>query len=158
MSNRVHELFAYLIVSDAPKAIEFYTSVFGAKEKFRLAEPGGRVGHAELDFNGTTLMLAEEFPEMNIRSPQSVGGTSVTIHLHVDNADDMVARALAAGATLTSAVKDQFYGERSGSFIDPFGHRWNIGHSIESVTPEQMQRRYTDLMSQDEAKKLDTSG
>jgi len=145
MSNSVHELFAYLIVSDAPEAIEFYTSVFGAKEKFRLTEPSGRIGHAELDFGGVTLMLAAEFPEYNILSARSVGGTPVTIHLHVDNADEMIARAVEAGATLERAVADQFYGERSGSIIDPFGHRWSVGHSIEQVTPEEMQRRYTAL-------------
>lgn len=147
MSNSVHELFAYLIVSDAPKAIEFYTSVFGAKEKFRLAEPSGRIGHAELDFGGVTLMLAAEFPEYNIRSPKTVGGTPVTIHIHVDNADEMIARAVEAGATLENAPADHFHGERSGTIFDPFGHRWGIGHSIEQVTPEEMQRRYTALMT-----------
>jgi PhnB protein len=137
-----HELFAYLSVHDAAAAIKFYVAAFGAKEKYRLTEPSGRVGHAELDFDGATLMLADEFPEFNFRGPKAVGGSSVTLHLHVDNADDVIGRAIEAGATLERAAADQFYGERSGSILDPFGHRWSIGHSIERVTPEEMQRRY----------------
>jgi PhnB protein len=142
----IHELFAYLVVQDAPRAIDFYQRAFGATEKFRLTEPSGRVGHAELDFGGTTLMLADEFPEYGIVSPATVGGTSVTMHLHVDNADAMMQRALDAGATLDRPVTDAFYGERGGSVKCPFGHRWSIGHSIEKVTPEEMQRRYTEMM------------
>jgi uncharacterized glyoxalase superfamily protein PhnB len=142
----IHELFAYLCVEDARKAIEFYGNAFGATEKYRLAEPGGRIGHAELDFGGTTLMLSEEFPEFGIRGPRALGGTPITIHLHVDDADAVIQRAVAAGAQLEMEPKDQFYGERSGSIRDPFGHRWNIGHHIEDVTPEEMQRRYTEMM------------
>jgi PhnB protein len=142
----VHELFAYLCVADAGKAIDFYKNAFGATEKFRLTEPSGRIGHAELDFNTITLMLSDEFPEYNIKGPHALGGTPVTIHLHVDNADVMIARAVAAGAVLDMAAQDQFYGERSGVIRDPFGHRWNIGHSIEVITPDEMQRRYTSLM------------
>ena len=140
--NRVHELFAYLCVNDASSAIEFYSKAFGAREKFRLAEPGGRVGHAEIDIGGITVMLAEEFPEINFRSPQTYGGTPVSIHLHVDNADDMIERAVAAGATIDIPIQDHFYGERSGCIRDPFGHRWNIGHHIEDVSPAEMQERY----------------
>lgn len=142
----IHELFAYLCVEDARKAIEFYGNAFGAQEKYRLAEPSGRIGHAELEFGGTTLMLSEEFPEFGIRGPRALGGTPVTIHLHVDDADAVIQRAVAAGAQLEMEPKDQFYGERSGSIRDPFGHRWNIGHHIEDVTPEEMQRRYTEMM------------
>ena len=142
----IHELFAYLHVADAARAIEFYTKAFGAREKFRLTEPSGRIGHAELDFGGVTLMLADEFPEFNCRGPLSIGGTSITIHLHVDNADALIERAVAAGATLERAPKDEFYGERSGCVRDPFGHRWSIGHNIEDVAPEEMQRRYDELM------------
>lgn len=141
-----HELFAYIHVRDAQEAIAFYTSVFGATEKFRLVEPGGRMGHAELDFAGSTLMLSEEFPEYGIQGPQAGAPTAVTLHLHVDNCDEVIARALKAGATLEMAAQDQFYGERSGSFRDPSGHRWSVGHSIEDVTPAEMQRRYTALM------------
>lgn len=140
----VHELFPYLCVADARAAIEFYGHAFGATETFRLVEPGGRVGHVELDFAGTTLMLCEEFPEIDVRRPDPERGHSHSLHLHVDDADEVVARAVAAGARLAMAPRDHFYGERSGTVIDPFGHRWNIGHSIEQVTPEEMQRRYQD--------------
>ncbi|AKU20848.1 VOC family protein [Massilia sp. MB5] len=145
----IHELFAYLCVSDAKQAIAFYTEAFGAKEKFRLTEPSGRVGHAELDFGGTIVMLSDEFPECDIASPRTIGGTPVTIHLHVDDADATIRRAMEVGATLERAPADAFYGERSGVVRDPFGHRWNIGHSIEEVSPEEMQRRYTALLEQD---------
>jgi uncharacterized glyoxalase superfamily protein PhnB len=145
----VHELFAYLHVGDAARAIVFYEQAFGAREKFRLTEPSGRIGHAQLDFDGTTLMLSDEFPEFGIRGPQAIAGTSVTIHLHVDDADAAIRRAVEAGATLEREPRDQFYGERSGSVVDPFGHRWNIGHDIEQVTPEEMQRRYTAMMRGD---------
>jgi PhnB protein len=139
----VHELFAYLTVSNAAQAIEFYTSAFGAREKYRLTEPGGRIGHAELDFGGTTLMLADEFPEYGLRGPDPDRGTPATIHLHVDNADAVIQRARDAGAKVELPPKDHFYGERSGSIRDPFGHRWTIGHHIEDVSPDEMQRRYT---------------
>ena len=143
----IHELFAYLHVADAARAIEFYRQAFGATEKFRLTEPGGRLGHAELLVGTATLMICDEFPEYGIRAPQTAGGTSVTMHLHVDDADALIQRAVAAGATLEMAPTDQFYGERSGSVRDPFGHRWTIGHSIEAVTPEEMQRRYDAMFS-----------
>lgn len=145
----IHELFAYLRLQDAPRAIDFYKAAFGATEKFRLTEPSGRVGHAELDFGGTTLMLSDEYPELGIRGPASVGGTTLTIHLHVDDADAVIRDALAAGATLLRPAADQFYGERSGTVRDPFGHEWNVGHSIEEVTPEEMQQRYTEAMLKD---------
>ena len=146
-ANQVHELFAYLCVHNANEAIAFYEKAFGAREKFRLTEPSGRVGHAELDFGGTTVMLADEFPECNFKGALAIGDTPVTIHLHVDNADEVIARAVEAGAKVEIEIKDHFYGERSGSIRDPFGHRWNIGHSIEEVTPEEMQRRYTETMN-----------
>jgi len=142
----IHELFPYLHVSNAAKAIDFYKQAFGVTELFRLTEPSGRIGHAELDFGGMTLMLCDEFPEYGIKGADTLGGTSVTLHLHVDNADEVIARAVQAGATLTTAAQDQFYGERSGVVHDPFGHRWNIGHSIEDVKPEEMQRRYDEML------------
>ncbi len=145
----IHEVFAYLRLRDAAAAIDFYARAFGAREKFRLTEPGGRIGHAELELGGTTIMLSDEYPESGIRGPASIGGTSFTIHLHVDDADALIARAVAAGATIVRPANDQFYGERSGTLRDPFGHEWNIGHEIEKVTPEEMQRRY-DAMFPDE--------
>lgn len=143
---KVHELFAYLHVKDAVKAIEFYKQAFGAEEKFRLSEPGGRIGHAELVFNGTVVMLSDEFPEYGIRGPQE-NGTSVSIHLHVDDADAVLQRAAAAGGVIERAPENHFYGERSGILRDPFGHRWNIGHHIEDVSFDEMQRRYTKMLN-----------
>jgi PhnB protein len=145
----IHELFAYLRVKDAPRAIEFYARAFGATEKFRLVEPGGRVGHAELDFGGTVVMLSEEYPEFGLRGPSSVGATTVSIHLHVDDADALIRRAVDAGAEIVREPQDHFYGERSGTVRDPFGHEWNVGHSLEELSPEEMQRRYTRLMTKD---------
>ncbi|MPZ19437.1 MAG: VOC family protein [Luteitalea sp.] len=142
----VRELFAYLCVTNAAEAIAFYTTAFEAKEKLRLTEPSGRIGHAELDFGGATLMLSDEFPEYGIRAPQPGMGTPVTIHLHVDNADEVIRRAVGAGATIEMEPKDEFYGERSGCIRDPFGHRWNIGHQIEEVSGAEMQRRYTEML------------
>jgi len=142
----IHELFPYLHVSNAAKAIDFYKQAFGVTELFRLTEPSGRIGHAELDFGGMTLMLCDEFPEYGIKGADTLGATSVTLHIHVDNADEVIARAVQAGATLTMAAQDQFYGERSGVVHDPFGHRWNIGHSIEDVKPQEMQRRYDEML------------
>jgi PhnB protein len=143
----IKEVFAYLSVSDAAKAIEFYQKAFGATEKYRLVEPGSnRFGHAELDFGGQVVMLADEYPELNFRGPDKLGGTPVIIHLHVDDCDQVIDRAIAAGAKLDRPPKDEFYGERSGTVIDPFGHRWSIGHHLEDVPPEEMQRRYREMM------------
>ena len=142
----VHEVFAYLCVDDADAAIRFYREAFGATEKFRLVEPGGRVGHAELDFDGDTLMLADEFPEIGVRGPASLGGSPVTIHLHVDDCDAVAQRAAEAGATVETPPTDQFYGERSAVLKDPFGHRWNVGHEIEEVSPSEMQRRFDEMV------------
>jgi PhnB protein len=142
----IHELFPYIRLRNAAEAIGFYARAFGAKESFRLVEPGtGRVGHAELDFGGTTLMLSDEYPELGILGPEAVGGTTLTLHLHVDDADAMIEAAVAAGATLVRAPADHFYGERSGTVRDPFGHEWNIGHELEKLTPAQMQARYEAL-------------
>lgn len=139
----IHELFAYIRVKGAERAIAFYVEAFGAKEKFRLVEPSGRIGHCELELGKGVLMLSEEFPEYGILGPQSVGGASVTLHLHVDNADALIDRALTAGAVLIRPAQNHFYGERSGSVRDPFGHEWSIGHEVEHLSPEEMQRRYT---------------
>lgn len=144
----VHELFPYLHVHDANQAIAFYIKAFGVQEKFRLTEPSGRIGHAELDFGGAILMISDEYPEYGIRGAKTIGASPVSLHIHVDNADAMIQRAIDAGATLEIAAQDQFYGERSGCIRDPFGHRWNIGHSIEDVEPAEMQRRYDVLMKE----------
>ncbi len=143
----VHEAYPYLRVRDAARALDFYKQAFGAEELFRLTEPSGRVGHAEIKIGGTTLMLADEYPEMNIVGPQTLGGTSFSIHLHVDNADAWIERAVTAGATVLRPAADAFYGERSGSVRDPFGHEWLVGHQFEDVSTEEMQRRYTALFT-----------
>lgn len=142
----VHEVFAYLRLRDAARAIDFYARAFGAVEKFRLTEPNGRIGHAEMALGNTTLMLSDEYPEFGIYGPESIGGTSFTLHLHVDDADALIRRAVEAGATVVRPAADHFYGERSGTIRDPFGHEWNVGHEIEQVTPEEMQRRYDEQM------------
>lgn len=148
---RIHEVYAYLRVKGAAHAIDFYQQAFGAKERFRLTEPSGRVGHAELDFAGTVIMLSDEFPESNIVGPATIGATSCSIHLHVDNADEVLQHAVSLGAILLRPATDHFYGERSGTLRDPFGHEWLIGHSIETVTPEEMQARYTKLLSNEDS-------
>lgn len=149
---KIHEMFPYLRVKHADKAIDFYTRAFGVTEKFRLTEPGGRIGHAELDFGGSIVMLSEEYPELGFVGPETIGGTSMSIHLHVDDCDAAIRRAVSEGAKLVREPSDAFYGERSGTVRDPFGHEWMIGHSIEDVTPEEMQRRYDALMKDDSSK------
>lgn len=147
MSNPIHEVFVYLCVKDANAAIDFYTKAFGATEIFRLTEPGGRVGHVELNFGDTIVMLSEEFPELNVLAPQQSDSHASQVHLHVENCDKMAYDAVGNGAKMIDEPQDHFYGERSCKVEDPFGHRWLIGHSIEKVTPEEMQRRYTALFS-----------
>jgi uncharacterized glyoxalase superfamily protein PhnB len=144
-TSPIHEVFPYLCVRDAGAAIEFYKKAFNAEEVFRLTEPSGRIGHCELKFGPLTIMLADEFPEYNILSPQAYGGAGSGIHIHVDNADAVAKQAVEAGAEMLSKPEDQFYGERSCRLKDPFGHIWAVGHEIEKVSPEEMQRRYTEL-------------
>lgn len=143
---RIDETYAYLCVHDTAAAIHFYGKAFGATEKFRLVEPSGRIGHAELAFGSHTVMLCDEFPECGIRSARSLGATPVTLHLHVDDADALLTRAVDRGARLTRPPQDQFYGERSGAIVDPFGHSWSIGHDIETVQPAEMQRRWNTMV------------
>jgi PhnB protein len=145
--SKVHEVFPYLMVRDAKAALAFYPQAFGATERFRLVEPSGRIGHAELQLGPTVLMVCDEFPEFDMVGPQGGRFTGCTIHLHVDDADALCERAVAAGATLLMPPTDQFYGERSCRLRDPFGHTWLLGHSIEAVDPEEMQRRYTAMMA-----------
>jgi uncharacterized glyoxalase superfamily protein PhnB len=143
---KIRELFACLRVRNAAKAIEFYRKAFGATEKLRLTEPSGRIGHVELDFGGTIVMMSDEYPELGLLGPPATGGAPASIHLHVDDADAMIRQAVAEGAEIVRPAADHFYGERSGTVRDPFGHEWNIGHQLEEVTPEEMQRRYDELM------------
>lgn len=145
----IHEVFPYLRTRDANAAIEFYRNAFGAVEIFRLTEPSGRIGHAELKFGDTTVMLSDEYPEYDIHGPQESVPTGSAIHLHVTDVDGMTQQAVSAGAKLTMEPKDQFYGERSSKVVDPFGHEWLLGSHIEDVTPEEMQRRFNAMFESD---------
>ena len=149
MNIQIHEVYPYLRVRGAAEAIEFYKLAFGAEEVFRLAEPGGRIGHAEIKIGSATVLLADEHPEYGILGPQTLGGTTFAMHLHVENVDSLVAGAVAAGATVVREIKDQFYGERSGSIRDPFGHEWLLGQTIESVTREEIQKRFAQMFASD---------
>ena len=131
----------YLCCKNAAAAMEFYKSVFDAIELMRIAQPDGTIGHAELKIGESVIMLADEFPDLDVRSPQSLGGSAVSILVYVENVDAVVAKALAAGSKLQRPVADQFYGDRSGKLVDPFGHVWMIATHIEDVSPEEMQRR-----------------
>lgn len=142
---QVQEVYPYLRVQGAAAAIDFYIRAFGAEEQFRLCEPSGRIGHAELKIGPATIMLADEYPEHDIRGPISLGGTTFSIHLHVADVDAAFAQAVEAGASVIRPLKDQFYGERSGTVRDPFGHEWLLGGHLETVTPDEMQRRYNAL-------------
>lgn len=145
---QVHEVFAYLRVHDTARALEFYERAFGAEEIFRLTEPSGRIGHAEIRIGPATVMVSDEYPEHGIRGPASVGATTVSLHIHVNDVDRLFAQAVEAGAEVVRPLTDMFYGERSGTLRDPFGHEWLLGGQIEEVTPEEMQRRYTALFEE----------
>lgn len=141
-------LSAYLCVRGAEAAIAFYRDAFGAEERFRLVDPGdGRIGHAELSLGGGLLMLADEYPDFGALSPESLGGSPVKMHLYVGNAAETFARALALGATELRPVKAQFHGDKSGLLADPFGHCWFIAEKAEAVSPEEMQRRWAEIMA-----------
>jgi PhnB protein len=137
----------YLIVDGAADAIDFYTSVLGASERMRLPMDDGRIGHAELTLGDGLIMLADENEPMSILGPKRIGGTPVTLHVYVEDCDAVFERALAAGARSLRPVEDQFYGDRSGQFADPFGHRWNVATHIEDVPAEEMERRARESMA-----------
>ena len=136
-----HTVTPYLICNDAARAIEFYKKAFGASELVRIPGPGGKVGHAEIKIGDSPIMLADEHPEMGALSPQSVGGSPISILLYVDDVDGVVARAVAAGAKLTRPVEDKFYGDRSGSLTDPTGHIWHVSTHKEDLSLEEIKRR-----------------
>jgi PhnB protein len=136
---------AYLIVKGAARAIEFYKQAFGATEIMRLHGPGENIGHAEIRIGNTTIMLSDEFPDYGSLSAQTLGGSPVKIHLSVDDVDAVAARAVAAGAKVLHPVQDQFYGERSGQFADPFGYTWMISTQTEQLTAEEIERRFAAL-------------
>lgn len=131
----------YLSVEGAAGAIAFYKKAFAAKEIMRMAAPGGTIGHAEIQIDDSRIMLADEYPDMNFRGPRSFGGTSVHIHLYVQDVDRVVKKAVAAGAKLLRPVTDQFYGDRSGSLEDPFGHVWHVATHKEDVPTKELKKR-----------------
>jgi PhnB protein len=130
-----------LIVRGGADAISFYTRAFGARELFRLCEPSGKVGHAELTIGDCPFMLADEYPDFGALAPTTIGGSPVSIHLYVEDVDQTFAHAVSVGATALRAVQDEFYGDRTGMLLDPFGHKWHLATRKEEVTPAEMQRR-----------------
>jgi PhnB protein len=131
----------YLSIKGAAGAIEFYKKAFGAVETMRLTGPGGRVGHAEIKIGAAVIMLADEHPEIGFLSPQTLGGSPVVIHLYVEDVDAVASQAEAAGAKVIRPVANQFYGDRTGQFQDPYGHVWSVATHIEDVSPEEMKLR-----------------
>ncbi|NJO78579.1 MAG: VOC family protein [Cyanobacteria bacterium RM1_2_2] len=151
MTNRVKPIpedyqsaMPMLAIQDAAAAIEFYQQAFNATELMRFTEPDGKIAHAEIEIGNARIMIADEYPEYNT-SPQSLGGSTVTIHLYVEDVDASIAQATAAGAKLLHPVEDQFYGDRTGQIADPFGHVWMLATHREDVLPDQVQQRFTDL-------------
>ena len=131
----------YLCVEGASAAIDFYSEVFGATERMRMPAPDGKIGHAELQIGDSVIMLSDEYPEMGQRSPKAFGGSPVTISVYVEDVDAVFERAMKAGAKELRGVEDQFYGDRSGQFEDPFGHKWSVATHVEDVSPDEMNRR-----------------
>ena len=131
----------YLIIKDAARALEFYKKAFGAVEIMRIPSPGGKVGHAEIKIGAAIIMLADEFPDMNCKSPQSFGGTPVSIMVYVQDVDEFVKQAVSAGAKVLRPVENKFYGDRAGSLEDPFGHQWHFATHVEDVPPDEMAKR-----------------
>lgn len=136
-----HSVTPYLIVKGGAAAIEYYSKAFGAVELFRMGGPDGKIGHAEIKIGDSPIMLADEHPEQGHLSPQSLGGTSTGIVLYVDDVDSVFNRAIAAGGKEKMAIKDEFYGDRIGTLIDPFGHFWHVATHKEEVSPEEMEKR-----------------
>ena len=143
-----HAVTPYLIVGDAARALEFYKTVFGGTEILRMPSPGGKIGHAEMQIGSSKIMLADEHPEMGARGPKAFGGSPISIHLYVEDVDAVYSRAITAGATEKAAVKDQFYGDRSGTVTDPFGHTWHISTHKEDLSPEEIAKRAAALHGQ----------
>ncbi|MDX2165787.1 MAG: VOC family protein [Deltaproteobacteria bacterium] len=136
----------YLCCRDAARAMEFYAQAFGAVQTMRLADPSGRIAHAELRIGAAPFFLSDEHLEYGVKSPTAFGGTPVMLHLSVDDVDAVMARAAAAGATIERAAQDQFYGDRTGTLHDPFGHRWMISTRKEALSTDEVERRFSDLM------------
>ena len=136
-----HSVTPYLSIKGAAAAIDYYKEVFGATELFRMAGPEGKIGHAEIKIGNSPIMLADEHPEMEFVSPQTLGGTPVGLMIYVDDVDTMFKQAISRGAKEIKPLQDQFYGDRSGTLKDPFGHVWTVATHVEDVAPEEMERR-----------------
>jgi PhnB protein len=143
-----HSVTPYLFIKGAASAIDYYKNIFGAKERMRMPGPNGQVMHAELQIGDSIIMLADENPQIGATSPETLGGVSSTLHVYVENVDATAEKAVNAGGKLARPIKDQFYGDRSGTIIDPFGHMWSIATHIEDVTAEEMKKRMAKAMSQ----------
>jgi PhnB protein len=141
-----HSVTPYLIIKGAAAAIDFYKRAFGATELMRMASPDGRIGHAEIKIGDSAIMLADEHPQMGYRSPQSLGGAGVSMMVYVERVDDVFKRTVEMGAKELQPVQDQFYGDRSGTLQDPFGHTWTIATHMEDIPPEEMRRRAEKFM------------
>lgn len=141
-----HSVTPYLIVDDGPRAIEFYREAFGAEEILRVDAPGGKIGHAEVRIGDSILMLASEYPEMGFKGPRTYGGSPVSLLVYVEDVDAIAARAEAAGAKVLKPLQDQFYGDRSATYEDPFGHVWTVATHVEDLTPEEINRRAAEAM------------
>jgi PhnB protein len=137
----------YLHVDGAAAAISFYTSVLDAETRMTMPGPDDKIGHAELTIGDSMIMVSDEFPEMGVLGPASVGGSPVTVHVYVEDVDRTFARAIDAGSTEVQPLENKFYGDRGGAFKDPFGHHWSIASHIEDLTPEEMQQRMGQLSS-----------
>ena len=146
--NGYHTVTPYLVMQGAAKAIEYYKQAFGATELLRMEGPGGTLGHAEIKIGDSIVMLADEHPQMGYRGPQALGGTPVSILLYVKDVDAQFAQAIAAGGKATRPVADQFYGDRSGTLADPFGHQWTIATHKEDVGGEELHRRFEAAMKE----------
>ena len=135
-----------LAIDGASEAIDFYCAVFGATERMRMDGPGGRVGHAELQIGDSVVMLSDEYPEMGHKGPKAYGGTPVTLSVYVEDVDAAFDRAVERGAKVLRPVENRFYGDRSGQFEDPFGHKWSVATRVEDVPPDEMERRAAEVM------------
>jgi PhnB protein len=142
-----HTATPYLICTGAAQAIDFYVKAFGAVEIMRMPVPGGKIGHAEIKIGDSPIMLADEHPEMGAKSPTTLGGAGASILLYVEDVDAVFQRALAAGATQVRPVTDMFYGDRSGTLKDPFGHQWGIATHKEDLPPDELKRRHEELVA-----------
>lgn len=136
-----HSVTPYLIIAGAAEAIDYYKKAFGATELLRMPAPGGKIGHAEIKIGDSPIMLADEFPEMGYKSPQTLGGSPVSIMIYVEDVDTVFNQAVAAGGKVQRPLKDQFYGDRTGTLEDPFGHVWHVATHKEDVSAEEMERR-----------------